>query len=75
MESADSLIQGREVQRLAGGVCSTTLTRWVKAGHFPAPAIHTGSTRYWRASEVQSWIENASARPGAPKPRTAVESA
>ncbi|MBI4858989.1 MAG: helix-turn-helix domain-containing protein [Candidatus Riflebacteria bacterium] len=41
-------------------VSDMCLWRWIRAGKFPA-AIKFNGRRYWRASEIQAWIDRHSA--------------
>lgn len=47
----------REMLREIVPISDMGLWRWLRAGKFPAPIKFNGRN-YWRASEVQSWIES-----------------
>lgn len=53
------LLDAREVRGIAP-VSAPTLTRWIKAGTFPQPLKMSGRN-FWRADEVNAWIEQQSA--------------
>ena len=43
------------------GICRQTLWRMVRRGEFPAPLHLTATTRAWRASDVDAWIDERAA--------------
>ncbi|MBI3441296.1 MAG: helix-turn-helix domain-containing protein [Proteobacteria bacterium] len=56
--SSEGLLPIQSIRNLTR-VSDVTIYRWVKAGKFPAPVKHMGKTRYWRASHVNTWFEQA----------------
>lgn len=50
------LISNREVRDLLH-ISQDTLSRWVKAGQFPAPAIRRYHQQLWKADDVNAYIE------------------
>lgn len=53
------LLPANEVRRRVP-MSEATLSRWVKAGLFPAPIKGDGK-RFWRRDEIVAWIEEKSA--------------
>jgi predicted DNA-binding transcriptional regulator AlpA len=69
IQPVEALLHPNDLMR-SFGISRTTLDKWVKAGHFPAP-IEIGMPRRqgwatrvaWLKSEVDAWIlERAAAR-------------
>lgn len=59
----DQLLTRKQLKGLVP-ISNMTLWRWMKKGEFPEPIRRNGRT-YWRASEVQAWIEAQSKDGGA----------
>lgn len=51
------LLSTAQVTRLLG-IGRQTLSRWVRDGEFPAPAIGGGSgrTKRWRREDIERWL-------------------
>lgn len=52
------LIPAASVRNICGGVSDMTLWRWTHTPelNFPKP-IYIGKRRYWRADELEAWID------------------
>ena len=50
------LLTRRQVQDRIGGLGTSTLYRWIRAGSFPAPLKIGGKSVRWRANEIEAWL-------------------
>jgi predicted DNA-binding transcriptional regulator AlpA len=58
----EARIPANEVRHLCGGVSDMTLHRWLNSETlaFPRP-IYIGRRRYWRRSEIVTWMNTRAA--------------
>ncbi len=53
----EPLLNAKQVAVMCG-ISDRTLFNYVKGGNFPKPIRPNTRTRRWKASEVESWINN-----------------
>ena len=51
------ILRHKDVQAMFG-ISRTTLWRWVRDGHFPAPIKLTPRTVGWRENVVEEWLDS-----------------
>ncbi|SFF19610.1 AlpA family transcriptional regulator [Nitrosomonas sp. Nm166] len=47
-----------KVREIAGGVASSTIWGWVKAGKFPKPIKLSENCTAWKAADVEAWAQD-----------------
>jgi prophage regulatory protein len=54
----DSLLSIQHIRSIIN-VSDVTLFRWIRGGKFPAPAKRMNRVRYWKAADIQQWLNQA----------------
>ena len=47
-----------KVREIAGGVASSTIWGWVKAGKFPKPIKLSKNCTAWKAADIEAWAQD-----------------
>ena len=69
MQSDERLVSATELRKTFGGVSHMSLWRWLRLPDdpLPPPAAIISRRRFWRASEIETWLarRKPAARPAA----------
>ena len=68
MHKDDRLVSAAELRKAVGGISHMAIWRWLRLPRdpLPPPAAIISGRRFWRQSEIESWL--ARRRPAARKP-------